>query len=665
MIFRALGGRVVRTGRGFLAALLCFAAIGVASASELSQKDEELYREAFAAVKADRWQRAHLLASHADDDLLAKTIQWLDFTRHGTDASFAELDGFIAENPDWPDQRALQASAERAIRNNLSAQEVIAWFAERTPVSAAGRIHLADAWRKSGRTEEGIASLRRVWIEEDIPKQEAKDFYRVYKTFLRPEDHIARLDRLLWDGRRHAARRMLRVVDADHRTLGEARLRLMEQKPSVDAAIAAVPEALRDDTGLIYERLRWRRRKGFDESAREILLGPPDELVREGAWWRERAIQVREALDEGLITTAYELASQHGQTGGVGLADAEWLSGWITLRFLEDPETAFAHFARMKEGVNYPISLARANYWAGRALEASGEAGEARAWYAEAAKHWYTFYGQLAALQLAARGERIWPARVGPIEATSERIEDHELAEVARQLAAIGESKRIKRFLIGLADLGEDANDVAAVARLALELGRPDFSIAVAKQAIKRGLEMVPYAYPLVSLPLNAPFPEKALVMALVRQESAFDEKAVSAAGARGLMQLMPATARQVAKALRISMATDQLTADPAYNLKLGTTYLKDLLDAYDGSYVLALAAYNGGPRNLRRWITRYGDPRDAEVDVIDWIESVPFSETRNYIQRVLETVQVYRVMLGQSYSAPMLKKDFERGRWS
>lgn len=659
---------MVRLFLGLLAgAVLAIAGPSAARAEEsrLSAGDEALYREAFEAVDARDWRKAATLAAKAEHPLLAKVILWLDLTREDSRASFEDLSRFLEDNPAWPGARRLREHVERTMPVGLAAAEVVAWFERHSPVTREGHIRLAKAWQRLGKIEEATALLRRVWIEKDFPKPQARAFYKTYKKILRPEDHVARLDRLLWDERTDAARRMLAVVDPGHRALGEARLKLMELSPGVDAAIAAVPEELIGDPGLAYERLRWRRLKRFDVRAREILFAPPTELVRPAKWWRELAIQVRNALDEGHISEAYELAARHGQTEGIGFAEAEWLVGWIAFSFLREYGVALEHFTTMRSGVSFPISVARASFWAGRALEEMGDFEAAAARYAEAAQHWQTYYGQLAgARRSVIDGEGLSLELTSTINAQTD-LEGHELVEVVHLLSALDQSELSDPFILSLAELGHTHADEAFVARLALTIGRPDLAVAVGRRATQKGFTLTPYGYPLVSLPIDpqASGLEEALVLAVVRQESAFDSKAISRAGARGLMQLIPATAGQVARALGVSNSTAELTLNPAYNLRLGTTYLAGLIDAFEGSYILALAAYNAGPRNVKEWIRRYGDPRDQDVDIIDWIELIPFAETRNYVQRVLEGLQLYRSLLGERYAAPMLIHDLNRGR--
>jgi len=626
----------------------------------LSGADWKLYRRAFAAVKKRHWGAARRLAAKAGDPLPAKVIDWAYLLEPGANVSFAELAAFIDGNPEWPARQTLLRNAEAAIDERLSDAEVLAWFADHPPVSALGRVRLAEALLRAGWPDVGASWLRYAWVNDDLRRSDERRVYQRHRKLLTLADHEARLDRLLWDGRRGAARRMLRRVSEGMRLLAEARLRLMERAGGVDPAIARVPAALKHHAGLVYERLRWRRRKGFDDGARALLADPPDDLVRPRAWWTERAIQVRRTLDDGAVSEAYRLARGHRQRGGAAFAEAEWLAGWIALRFLGDGRLALNHFARLYDAVRLPISRARGAYWAGRAAESLGEAELARRWYALGASHPTTFYGQLAALKTGDGPLLELDPDPAPEAEAVEAFNARELVRAARVLAELGERERLRPFIMRLNEQAETAAEHALVARLAITIGRPDLAVAATKRSVRAGVVLVAPSYPVIALPAVAR-PEPALLLAVSRQESQFNPRAVSPRGARGLMQLLPATAKTVARGLKLRYEPSRLTADPGYNARLGSAFLGDLIARFDGSYVLALAAYNAGPSRVKRWLEANGDPRLGQVDMIDWIELVPFGETRNYLQRVLEGLQVYRLRLGGAEVALTLEADLAR----
>jgi soluble lytic murein transglycosylase len=534
-------------------------------------------------------------------------------------------------------------------------QEALTWFNSAPPQTGVGMQRLAEAMLTSGDVPGGRSALRDAWIHGDFTRAQEQDFLSQHKKFLEPGDYTARLDRLLWEGRRPPAWRMLKRVDKGHRLLGEARLALMKMSQGVDQRIAQVPDELADDPGLWYERVRWRRRKGFTDRAIDLLLDGPETVPYPERVWREQKDLIRAALDLDRMEDAYRLAAHHRQTEAAESAEAEWLAGWIALRFLGDADAAYRHFTDMRSVVQYPISVARASYWAGRAASARGKSDLAALWLARAAEHPTTFYGQLAFAELG-RDSLTLPTDPLPNEVLAERLSQHDLVRAARILGRLGETYAMRLFVARLIDSLDQPAEHVLVAALGLESGLPHMTIYAAKRAMRTGSEIYRLAYPMPFDFATNDVPHTSLVYAVSRQESEMDTLAVSPAGARGLMQLMPRTAKHVAKQLKIAYNKQRLTTDPLYNLQLGGAYLQELLDRYDGSYALALAAYNAGPARVNSWIRTYGDPRAPDVDPVDWIEQLPFDETRNYVQRVLESSQVYHNILSGDGRLPGLQ---------
>ncbi|MFQ5783465.1 MAG: lytic transglycosylase domain-containing protein [Alphaproteobacteria bacterium] len=646
--------------------VLCVAAArGETHEAKGEAPSHPIYSPAFTAAEKGNWKKARELAAKGEEPLVNKVIGWLALTEAQPLPPFADIAAFIDDNPDWPRFNRLRRRAEAAIDDRVSDAEVFAWFARHPPLTGLGKLRLAEAKLRDGDEAGATALLREAWVEGDFTAREERAFLKRHRKRLRLEDHVARLDRLIWDRRRRAAERMLRRVDAGHRALGVARIRLMMRAGGVDAAIARVPESLRNDSGLWYERLRWRRRKGRDQDARAILAAPPAALVRPEAWWREAHILVRRALGDGLISEGYRLASEHRQDGRLPRAQGEWLAGWIALRFLRDPELAYPHFTAMHAGVRYPISLARAAYWAGRAAEALGHAEDAENWYRKAAEHPVAYYGQLARARLGGDAGLSLPDEPAVDEDDIAFVESDGMTRVANALARVGQERHLRPFIMHLAARAKTPGRYQMVAVVARAANRPDLAIAVARRAAREGIILVEQGFPVVALPASRgkdPAAEPALLLAMLRQESGFYNEAVSHAGARGMMQLMPGTARVVARRLKLPYSRKRLTNDADYNLTLGRAYIEDLLEKFDGSYVLALAAYNAGTRRATRWIKQYGDPRAGEIDPIDWVELIPLSETRNYVQRVLEALAVYRLRLGETLPPEGLAGDLQRG---
>lgn len=634
-----------------------------AAASSLTPRDSTTAKAAFKAIKAGDWKGARRGWAHIKDPVAAKIFDWLDLTRNGATASFERIDKFLTQNPLWPKQSLLLRRAEEAISDKMSSREVLNWFKDRQPASADGQVRYGAALLASGQKEAGRATLRAAWVDGNFTKRQERRFYRRYRKYLTRGDHIKRIDRLIWNGRYWPARRMLWKVNLDWRALSEARLMLMRRHGNVDRAIERVSAALKDHPGLVYERLRWRRRKGLD-TAVELLDGVPAKPPHAEKWSRERSILARRALGKGHISEAYRLIKVHGLKEGPAFAEAEWLAGWIMLRFLKERAIAFRHFKAMYTAVEYPISRARGAYWAARAAEEADKSKLATHWYRLAARYSTTYYGQLAAARLAPGSTIKLAPEPQPSPEEADAFANQELVRAVEILDVLGERERLRPFILSVSDLQEDAVWQKLTADLARVHHRPDLAIAVAKKASRGGRELIMAGYPTVALPpvrLGKSRLEIPLVLAVVRQESAFRPKAQSGAGARGLMQLLPRTARNIAKELKVKYARSRLTTDPRFNLKLGQTYLANLLIKFKGSYVLALAAYNAGPSRARRWMRKHGNPRDKAVDAIDWIELIPIEETRNYIQRVMEGVQVYRGRLNGMEVALNLEQDLKR----
>lgn len=639
-----------------------------AEADVLDSRDAGVVRGGLKAVDGRDWRRVRAAADEVRNPVAAKLLMWFLFTRGDDEASFPEIATFIRDNPDWPRQEALRRRAEEAMTVATPSTVVLDWFKDRKALTADGKVLLGEALLRAGRHNDGRTTLREAWVSGNFGTGQERDFLNKHKEILTYDDHKRRIDRLLWEGQYDSARRMLfKMRDAD-KALYEARLMLRHGKGNADKAIAKLPKEARNDPGLLFERVRYRRKKGKDSDAIELLSGFEGRAGRPDVMWDERNILARKALSQGLITEAYRIVANHGlPPGGADYADAEWLAGWIKLRFLGDKSDALQHFQNMFQAVRYPVSQARGAYWAGRAAEAQGFEEWAYLWYRTAAHHPTTFYGQLAVGRLKPGQTLELPPEPKPDEREAAEFLKDEVAIAARILAEVGDTERLKPFIRKLADHSDAPAWKVLTATLARRLGRIDLAVDVAKQAGLDGRVYVEAGYPAPDLPTlrrardAVASVEEPLVLAVIRQESLFDPDAMSGAGARGLMQLMPATAKGIAR--RLGMGKQVNLHDPAQNLTVGQAYLGEMIRDFGGSYVLALAAYNAGPSRARSWIRANGDPRDKEVEVVDWIEMIPFSETRNYVQRVLENLQVYRSRLSDSQEevALALDKDLKR----
>jgi soluble lytic murein transglycosylase len=669
MIFRDRFWGMIRLGGMIfvLVALVFIVPISTpVSANILSKSDARVAKAAFLAIKLKRPKRALNLAAGLSNPIAAKAVAWHVYKNPAFKTPFTEVLSFIAREPDWPQQRRLQLSAEESLPKNVDPDNVVKLFIKRPPVSTTGKIKYIKALMDTGRKKQALPLIRDTWINGNFGKHQERTFYRAFRRHLRRTDHQARLDRLLWLGRYWPVRRMLWKVSKDYRALAVARLLLRHRRGNVDKSIAQVPAHLKNDLGLVYERLRWRRRKGKIDGALELLKGLPPTLPHAERWWKERAYLARKELQKGHISEAYRITKSHGATKGPAFADGEWMSGWISLRFLGDKKVAARHFTKLYKNVKYPVSRARGSYWAGRAYDALRDKTKAEAWYKTAAGFPTTYYGQLAVARLSSVQGLDLPPEPKISKKTLAKFMKHDLTRAIKILDEIGQRERLKPFVRRLAALDPAPQWQVLTGNLSRLHGRLDQTISIAKKARQTGTLLPDIAYPIIRLPKTSVnrqgrLAEYPLVLAMIRQESAFYVKAKSHAGARGLLQLMPATAKKVASQIGISYSKRRLTTDPAYNLKLGRHYIEGLLGNFKGSYIMAIAGYNAGPSRVKRWVRRFGDPRDSNVNAIDWVEMIPFDETRNYVQRVLENLQVYRTRLSANQVAQTLEGDLNR----
>ena len=614
---------------------------------------------AITAARSGNWPQAYAGATQSKDPLLLKLARWLDYTRPTPGSRFGDLAAFIDQNPDWPLHKKLLRRAEEALTGE--SDDVAAdWLKRHPPIGGVGKARAAQILLNRGKTEAGTAAVRAAWIEGDFNVSDEHAFLVRYSGMLRSEDHQNRLDRLIWDGLTDAARHMLPLVPGEYRTAAEARLALAADAANGEALLAKVPAQLRSDPGVAFEEARWRRKKNNYEAAAQLLLAHGDSPVRPVAWWGERQLVARQLLASGNADTAYKLAQQHGLSDGYAYSEAEFLSGYIALRYRKDPALALDHFTRILARVTAPYGKARAAYWSGRAAEAAGNSELAAKWYATGAEHMATFYGQLAAHQLGKDAPPRPVPEPQPSSAEQKRFDAQEMVRAAQLLFAAGDRDHARNFVLQMADTARTPVDFAMLASLAEAQGRIDLAIAVAKRSIEAGTPLMVHGYPVTTLP-DGGTAERSLLFAIVRQESAFAPEAMSRVGARGLMQLMPTTAAGIATKLQLPYSIDRLTSDGVYNLTLGRSYIEHMIDEFGGSYPLAIAAYNAGPGRIRQWLREFGDPRGRDISMVDWIEMIPFNETRLYVQRVLENLQIYRGQDTNNVTAFSLASDLAR----
>ncbi|MFW0776714.1 MAG: lytic transglycosylase domain-containing protein [Rickettsiales bacterium] len=619
---------------------------------------------AFNFAKKRDWDGALLHAEKSNYVPLITLIRWQYLLDSDSGAEFNEITRFISGHPDWPQQKTLRIRAEMSLRDgSVSDNDIIAWFANDTPITGVGKIALAEALaRQQMSTRTYVDTLiRGGWIDGDFDSTETKRIRDTYKNLLGRDEHFARVDRLLWEQKTSSAEDMLPFLSKDQQKLAKARIALIRGKKRVTPLINAVPSSLKKDPGLQYDRLRFRAKRGDDEGVREILLGLPEVVPYPKRWWRYREGQVRQALSKGNPELAQRLLATHGLTQGAAYADARWLNGWLQLEFLDRPRDAYELFYGMYEAVNYPVSKARAAYWAGRAAEKSGERSTAHDWYANAAAHPTTFYGQLAALKVYGTAPLRIPAQPGIGSWQQKRFDAKDMPRAAVLAAQFDRDDLAARLMYEMIQNTNDVEEAAMIAALGQKIGQTYLGVRGAKKALQHhNAVLLESGYPTPKTPSESNV-ERPLILSIARQESEFDPNARSSAGARGLMQLMHRTAREVARKSGLKYSRSKLY-DETYNMQLGSNYLGRMIDSYDGSYVMAIASYNAGPGNVRKWTKSFGTPAHDIDNAVNWIEQIPFAETRNYVQRVLENLQVYRHILAEGKTPKLrLGEDLER----
>lgn len=632
----------------------------LATAAALEGADLNIYRQAFALAAKDRHDEALKAADPARDRLPAKVLLWMKLQApYG--GTFGEITGFARENPDWPAMSALRKAAERVIAENLNDEAIVKWFDENPPVTSDGAQFYADALARLGKTDKALKVARDAWINQTFNPADEKTFLSHWSDGLRRADHQARADRRLWDKDYDGAGRMRDLVGDDYAAVIDARVALQSGRPGATELVGRVPGSLRDDPGLLFDLARRLRTDGDDARAAEILARVPFIRDREDRWWNERNLVARKMMDQGDLETAFKVVAQHRPSDGPGNVDADFMAGWLALGLNRTSE-AMRRFQKLGEGATSPISLARSAYWCGRTAEIAGDTTDAGRWYRRAASYGTTFYGQLGATRIGSAGAGLVPAAPSVSQSDTRAFEGRELVRVTRDLAKLlpRDDQRLGAFARAAGNTAKSGADYVLAARLARDVGSNDVAVAVAKRAVRDNVYLMEEGYPILRDVPRAP--EPALIHSIIRQESTFNTQIVSSAGARGMMQLMPATARVVAGKLGIKKFNDAtLTSDPNTNIRLGSAYLADLIDKWSGSYILAVASYNAGTARVSEWMDRFGDPRSPNVDPVDWIERIPFSETRNYVQRVMEATLVYRARMEGGLAALDISRDLRR----
>jgi len=622
-------------------------------------------KAALDALSAGRFAQALALAEQHGDPLVPRLVRWLVAREPDSGLSAAEMVQAILTYRGWPEPERLALRAEQAFHaTGPSDETVLTFYSLTTPRTIGGKLAYAGALRAAGRRDEARQVVRELWRGSTLSTGQAASLLARFGTELNRDDHLFRFRRLVLNSQTSEAVAQAEFLGDGYAGLARAVTAVIDRRKNAAALMRDVPANLQGDPVFVFGKaLQLRRNDSHIEAAQLLLRAKPDaELAGDAdVWWDERRDLSRGLLDLKRPDLAYKVAADHKATGDGERAEAAFHAGWYALRFLGKPDLAEPHFHELIALATLPRTRARASYWLGRVFEAQGKEPAARLAYGDAARFGGTFYGQLARekIGLSTTGLERIPA---PTAGDRLRFASRDGVRAVRLLAAAGHAERAFPFFQRLAVEIDSPGEITLLNELARRIEQPRAGIIAATAAEKRGLPVASLTVPFLAVPTELPTPEavdRALVYSIVRQESAFNHTATSHVGARGLMQLMPATARATARAAGLPFSVQRLTSDPLYNATLGAEYLGELMERLDRSYVLTFVGYNAGPGRAFQWIKAYGDPRDGAVDVIDWIERIPFDETRNYVQKVMENLQAYRSRIGYPLS---LSEDLVRG---
>ena len=643
-------------------------AFSVAPTTETSAADLAALKSVIDAAHKGRDGDADKAEATIKDPVAKKLAEWVILRSNDTNPGFQRYANFIDANPDWPHVALFARRAENALWNDgIEDATVLGFFANRQPTTAKGRYALAHALLAKGDKAGATALVRYAWRYEDCTEAVEQKVIEMFGSMLTPADYKARMAQRFYNRDTEAGLRAAKRLGGAELAIAHAWIAVLRHAHNAKARLDAVPASARQDPGYIFARAQWLRSKDKYEDAARLILSAPHEaspLIESNMWWRERRLLVRDLLDKHDPRAAYRIAVEAvTPTRNVYRVDKYFTAGWIALRYLHDAKTAAALFVHIAHGTDNPHAISRGKYWQGRAAEAMGEKAKAQAFYKAAAKYSITYYGQLARAKLGLHDVGLrGPPKL--TEAERKTFGNLEIVRAAKLRYALDERDMLASMYASLGESGHDAAGMAALAEVAGENKDPRAMLLLAESAVRHGLPLDYYAYPVVGLPKYKPIAPPigpALAYAIARQESHFHQKVVSSAHAMGLMQVTPEAGRDTAKRFKVRYSGHRLLTDPVYNMQMGAAELSRLLQYLKGNYLLTASAYNAGLGRTRQWMGILGDPRDPKVDPVDWVERIPYSETRNYVQRILENLEVYRARFAGNAKL-LIEADLTRG---
>ena len=615
----------------------------------LNLNEEKIFKLSLKSGDKKKWAKSIKGIEKINDEVARKIVIWRWLIANDGVSSKKDLENFYQSSTTWPKINKVKAKIEsKKVTNDI--KKTLDWFQENPPITPIAKIKLSEILIKNNFIEEGNWLLKEAWVNNSFSYSEEKYILKSYKNIITNSENTKRLENLIWKRQWSSANRQLKRVSSDIKQFSIAKIKLSRRRGNVDQAIKNVPKSLINEESLIYERVKWRRKARLEKPSLELLLSYYGEYSYPKKWWREVNYHTRKQLSYKNYKLATKILEQYNLSSKDYLSEAQWLAGWLSLTFNKDPKSAYKYFSKMFLEVKTPISKARASYWAGKASEEIGNREDLKIWYERAAAFPATFYGQLALKKL--NRELFLPAQSIEFNQNEfKKFKENELVRALILLLQVENRKLSRIFAMHLVTQAKNTKDILMLSKILNDFNQVSFSIFVGKKAIYNNIYIPSLNFPvpntelmnLINKNTEIPLP---VTLAITRQESAFDTKAKSRAGARGLMQLMPRTARITAKKNNYKYKRIYLTSRPAYNIKIGSFYFKEMLNKFNGSYVLALAAYNAGPSRVNRWLKIYGDPRKNEIDPVTWMELIPISETRNYVQRVIEGIYMYRMLV-------------------
>ena len=615
----------------------------------LNLNEEKIFKLSLKSGDQKKWARSIKGIEKINDKVARKIIIWRWLIADDGVSSKKDLENFYQSSTTWPKINKVKAKIEsKKVTNDI--KKTLDWFQENPPITPIAKIKLSEILIKNNFIEEGNWLLKEAWVNNSFSYSEEKYILKSYKNIITNSENTKRLENLIWKRQWSSANRQLKRVSSDIKQFSIAKIKLSRRRGNVDQAIKNVPKSLINEESLIYERVKWRRKARLEKPSLELLLSYHGEYSYPKKWWREVNYHTRKQLSYKNYKLATKILEQYNLSSKDYLSEAQWLAGWLSLTFNKDPNSAYKYFSKMFLEVKTPISKARASYWAGKTSEELGNIEDLKIWYERAAAFPATFYGQLALKKL--NRELFLPSQSIEFNQNEfKKFKENELVRALILLLQVENRKLSRIFAMHLVTQAKNTKDILMLSKILNDFNQVSFSIFVGKKAIYNNIYIPSLNFPVPDTELmnliknntEIPLP---VTLAITRQESAFDIKAKSRAGARGLMQLMPRTARITAKKNNYKYKRIYLTSRPAYNVKIGSFYFKEMLNKFNGSYVLALAAYNAGPSRVNRWLKTYGDPRKNEIDPVTWMELIPISETRNYVQRVIEGIYMYRMLV-------------------